>query len=457
MKNRISREQKINKSQKRDKTAVAIEFSDDTYSVINTKQRDDEQLSFFKNLKISGIFKAEFLNAVRVSKSNFEKIGKARIIVFDKQSRKYLEVTVFPFDMSDDEIKITDYVREQFFVSENPSQELSLLLNRTVVFSGYKTQKIDFIKEDDLVLSPEDYSAFQQQINGYRLFEITNYYTNESFVIKSSHIRTESTLKKGEIRINKKQRLFLGLETPKYFYRKRWDDIIANLKKSNKNDEAEFLFDCYNEDLILKDIGYESEQKVKKIIEKNMPIKLLFSPVIDSFYNLNRQSGKKLTDFYVGKSTITLICRRPYDSDEGADIVRMTKSNMDVLGIENMDRVLLKYKNKYTVCQVLEIDEERLFYNTNLPIETNMAIGVPAHIRKKLGVNLNSTIKIDRDTAFIFRKSINEQVVPILLTLFSISAIKDINAWKAAALSLLAVPIVVYFNLSAKRNKRGAK
>ena len=457
MKKRISQEQKINKPQKRDKTAVSIEFSDDTYSVINRKHRDDEQLSFFKNLKISGIFKAEFLNAVRVSKSNFEKIGNARIIVVDKQSGKYLEVAVFPFDMSDDEIKITDYVREQFFASENPSRELSLLLNRAVVFSGYKTQKIDFIKEDDLVLSPEDYSAFWQQINEYRLFEVTNYYTNESFVIKSSHIRTESNLKKGEIRINKKQRIFLGLETPKYFNRKRWDDIIANLKISNKNDEAKFLSDCYNEELLLKDIGYESEQKVKKIIEKNMPIKLLFSPVIDSFYNLNRQSGKKLTDFYVGKSTITLICRRPYDSDEGADIVRMTKSNMDVLGIESMDRVLLKYKNNSIVCQVLEIDEERLIYNTNLPIETNMAIGVPAHIRKKLGVNLNSTIKIDRDTAFIFRKSINEQVVPILLTLFSISAIKDIGAWKAAALSLLAVPVVVYFNLSAKRNKRGAK
>mgnify|MGYP004607460619 FL=1 len=457
MKKRISQEQKSNKPQKRDKTVVSVEFSGDTYSVINGKQRDDGQVSFFKDLKISKIFKEEFINAVRVSKNNFEKIGNARIIVFDKQSGKYLEVTVFPFDMSDDEMQITDYVREQFFAAEDPSRELSLLLNRAVVFSKFKTQKIDFIKEDDLVLSPEDYSAFRQQIEEYKLFEVTNYYTNESFVIKSSHIRTESTLKKGEIRINKKQRIFLGLETPKYFNRKRWDYIIANLKISNKNDEAKFLSDCYNEELLLKDIGYESEQKVKRIIEKNMPIKLLFSPVIDSFYNLNRQSGKKLTDFYVGKSTITLICRRPYDSDEGADIVRMTKSNMDVLGIENMDRVLLKYKNNSIVCQVLEIDEERLFYNTNLPIETNMAIGVPAHIRKKLGVNLNSTIKIDRDTAFIFRKSINEQVVPILLTLFSISAIKDIGAWKAAALSLLAVPVVVYFNLSAKRNKRGAK
>ena len=147
--------------------------------------------------------------------------------------------------------------------------------------------------------------------------------------------------------------------------------------------------------------------------------------------------------------------RRPYDSDEGSDIVRMSLSNMNLLGVNEMDKVIIKYKGNSVKCRVLELKDENAFYETNVKTNINYAIGIPAHIRKKLGLcNIKSAVKVDRDTGFIFKKSINEQIVPIILTLFSINIFQDPSVLLKTLLSVLAVPIVVYLNLSSKRNMR---
>ena len=104
---------------------------------------------------------------------------------------------------------------------------------------------------------------------------------------------------------------------------------------------------------------------------------------------------------------------------------------------------------------MLELDDSETFFETNLPISADMAIGIPVQIRKKLAINdLSSSIKVDRDTVFIFKKSINEQIIPILLTLFSANLFSDSSIIISALLSLIAVPIVLFLNLSSKRNMR---
>lgn len=106
-------------------------------------------------------------------------------------------------------------------------------------------------------------------------------------------------------------------------------------------------------------------------------------------------------------------------------------------------------------CRVPEPDDEKAFSEANLPTTLNYAIGIPAHIRKKLGLyHINTAVKVDRDTSFIFKKSINEQIVPILLTLFSVNLFEDPSIWKKVLLSALLIPVVVCLHLSPKRNLR---
>ena len=116
--------------------------------------------------------------------------------------------------------------------------------------------------------------------------------------------------------------------------------------------------------------------------------------------------------------------------------------------------VTLTYKNKQVKCRVLQLDDTAKFDAVNSPIDTNLAIGIPSHMRKKLGMPyIDSCVKVDRNTKYILNKSINEQVVPILLTVFSTHAIFK-SVLLSLIFSILLIPIVVFLNLSSKRNMR---
>lgn len=66
-------------------------------------------------------------------------------------------------------------------------------------------------------------------------------------------------------------------------------------------------------------------------------------------------------------------------------------------------------KKSSVSCRVPELDDEKAFSEANLPTTLHYAIGIPAHIRKKPGLyHVNTAVKADRDTSFIFKKSINE-------------------------------------------------
>lgn len=52
------------------------------------------------------------------------------------------------------------------------------------------------------------------------------------------------------------------------------------------------------------------------------------------------------------------MCRRPYANDENDRAVRMTKDNMAHLGIDEMDNVIISYKDKECICQVFPIEDE---------------------------------------------------------------------------------------------------
>ena len=102
------------------------------------------------------------------------------------------------------------------------------------------------------------------------------------------------------------------------------------------------------------------------------------------------------------------------------------------------------------------MDDEERFLETNTPSSKEIRVGIPVHIRKKLGItDLVSSVKIDRDTVFIFRKSIHEQIIPVLLTICSTQLFSGLSGLISGLISLLFIPLVVYVNLSSKRNMRG--
>ena len=319
-------------------------------------------------------------------------------------------------------------------------------------------QKIDNIKDDSLVISSKDACKLNNMISvsQYELFEIINITTQKSFIINRKHILIDTTLPAGSIRLNRKHRCLLESTLPLYLSDKLWSIIAKN--NSPEQSESGSLLSFYNsESHTLNDnLSYIQKRTAADLFKKNCRPEICIKPVIESFNTKTKYKlTRKITDFFVGKSTMALACRRPYENDENSNVVRITKDNMSLLGIEEMDNVILNYKGKEVRCRALVLDNEKNFNNVNLPIQTSLAIGVPVHIRKSLGIpNVKSTVKISRDTSFIFKKSINEQIVPIILTLFSAQLFTDLSVIFSVLLTMLAIPIVVYINLSPKRNMR---
>ena len=396
------------------------------------------------------------LNIIGVSPIVLSKFRHQKMALINMETGNHINVSLTSYDkIGDNDFVATSFLKD--LLNLETSDNIYLCQFKDLKFNSIKPQRIDHIRESDLVISENDYNNLccDIQQSPCKTFEVYNTLTHESIIVKKSHIFVDNSLKTGSIRLSRKLRICLGLELPQYLSTKQWNTLKEKL--DNTSEDYKIICELYgsNDHILNKSASFNEKAKAKTIISQYFSPEISIIPVPESIHLKGKTLLHHLCDFYVGKSTISLVGRRPYEIDEGLDIVRMTKSNMNLLGINEMDKVILQYKNNKISCRVLELDDKEAFYETNLPISLDLVVGIPAHIRKKLQLtDLSTSIKIDRDTFFIFKKSLNEQVVPILLTLFSTNLFTSKSALLSIMISIIAVPIVMYLNLSSKRNMR---
>lgn len=444
--------------------------------IVGKGSSDGNQLYDAVNVKYTDtLSRPEMLNSVMVSPSVYDTYRGAVVSLISLQNHRSIDVKLISGkSLQGGEIKPSSFVKD--YLTADKDSELYLCKHQTVKITEVNIQRIDDIKEDTVTVSAEVYDETIKD-SKYSLYQFIEMNSGRSFILKTSHIKRapkkeptengEANKKKAEkrtIKMNRKQRQFLGLIVPPFLNERQWqiltdstrlsaDEIKTVEKAYSRKEENETRKPVKEHLLNDAELTYEERKTIENLIKKYLTdVRII--PVIESFCHKNkRRPLRALADFYVGKSTLSLACRRPYENDENSDIVRISRSNMRLLGIDEMDKVVLKYKNKEVICRALEIDNANHFFRNNKPLNVDLSVGVPAHIRKKLGVpDVLSCVKIDRYTPFIFQRSINEQILPVILTLFS----SEVLAWQNIALSiclpLLAIPIVVYINLSSKRN-----
>lgn len=418
-----------------------------------------------------GELKGTVLDLVGVSEEVYDKFRGSKAYMVNPQSGKGINVKpVAKKGVAEGNVVASAYLKE--CLSLKPNEKVLLCAYNDIVFTEVKSQNIDNIREDRLVMPLSDYERFIKSANGgCQLFELYNVHNQSSLIIKSSHIYGDKSLGAGTLKINKKQRTMLGLELPLRLSKSQWKKLTytGDGVSGNKSESVGGKKVCSPEDIEIiksvyptadhvreRDVPFDVKRRAADIIESVCGVELRLIPVPEAYFRKKQRHFLKwLADKYVGKSTLSLLVQRPLENDEGQNVVRMTKSNMNLLGIDEMDKVILQHKNKRIRCRVLEFEDKEDFYRTNLPLSPGFAVGVPTHLRKLLGItDVNTIVKIDRDTGFIFRKSINNQILPVLLTLVSANLFIDKSVWISAALSVVAIPFVVYFNLSSKRNMR---
>lgn len=435
------------------KKLFSFEYKNNTLATI-VKNKEYSLFDTVHSLEFSGTKPVANGSAtVYVSKSQFSYTDEDKMLLVNPKNDAFLTVNVILDDnVKDGEIKATLHLKELLGIEKG---NVYLCTFKSVTATKCRPQRIANIRDNTVSLSAEDYDSLMSLTDGdCKLFEVYNSFTLDCMIVKSSHVLRDTSIKKGEIRITRRHRLWLGFELPEFLSDAQWSYLQTNVANA---DDLDFINSIYlTNDHVLTKVCASDKARAKTIIDNAFCYSVKVIPVVETLPKDKPKSlWSRICDFYVGKSTISLMVRRPYDIDEGEDIVRMSRSNMNLLGIDEMDMVVLQYKNKKVKCRVLEFDDKDAFLETNPPISMDLAVGIPVHVRKALGVNdLQSVIKIDRDTRFIFKKSLNEQVVPVLLTLFSANIFSALAWWISVPISLVAIPVVLYFNLSSKRNMR---
>ena len=316
-----------------------------------------------------------------------------------------------------------------------------------------KVQSIEKIQEKQISISKKTQEILHfDSKNKIYFYQLYHPLTNASMMIPKDKIIVDESLKEDEIRLSYMQRNMLDLEIPTSF-----SDQSLFFIKSHYPQQIEFFEKVYDaEGTLLSSTTYEDKEQLKKKFSDLNQIQII--PMIDS-YNFNRKKSlfERLVDWIVGNSSTYLRVIRPYQEDEDNQIVRLSKDNMRLLGVEAMEQVVIYYSTHQIRCKVVAFDEDdKRIEDTNKKPNLNCSIGIPTCIRKQLNMeDIRKTVKVSRDTKFIFKKKLSNSLLSSIFTVFSSLLLFNDNIWVAFLVSIVLIPLIIYAIFSDSRANKG--
>ncbi len=447
---------------RKDKTRVKIVNKNGQYEVtkglISTKNAFDGATDLI--VKKEDVSSRWSMNRVEVNSKLLNGSFLRKAILYNKNNGKFFECTLYPRRcMGENDIATTSYLLNK--LGATVGDTLTIIFEKEFSFVKPKIHTTDDMNYSCIYIAKEDANGIETFINKkIQLYKIYNTFTGATLTVYYDQIKIDKTLKAGEIRLSRRQRNYLNLELPYSFENMQFE----KLKRLAKDDETlqRLLTQCYdnNGDIIFDNLEVEGLKLKRYLIDKNI-FSLKILPNSETFLNKNRFSLiEKITSFFVGKSSTLLTCVRPYAEDEENLVVRLSKDNMEILGVQNMDKVKLTFGTNTFVCRVMAFEEKKYqrLNETNKKINVNSVIGVPAFIRKKLKIfDLQQTVKISRNTNSMFIKYINKTIPSTLISIYGASTLLYNEKWWGVVVCILAIPILIFLSYGEQRNNRASR
>ncbi|WPX07640.1 hypothetical protein [Anaerocellum danielii] len=345
----------------------------------------------------------------------------------------------------------------------NGSKKIYLQKKNHIIFSKVAIQNVTDIYEGFVTISEEHKSWIEKY--GCEKFELRNEITGASIDISKDKIKF-SKIDKNTIKLNYFHRLVLEAIVPKQISKYYFE----NFRKQLENDSYKWnILKKYfeNEQAITKALLRENGdfyliiKNIEKILNECGYPRLVLYPIKSSSLNRNEclisKLIDKILDLFIGSIKITLKCIRPYETDESSNVVRLSKSTLELLGIDETDNVIIGYRGNRIKARALVIDDIEAIKDTNLLFtdsEVNVCIGIPAYLRHQLGLDsINVCCVIERDKAYLLRKNLNIQFMSILATIIAIKQAFGSNSLLGNLLILAFIPFSLYISLSGVRNR----
>ena len=282
-----------------------------------------------------------------------------------------------------------------------------------IKFSDIRRQIFKDLKEEIITIGSKYKYLIEIDCD---FFVLKNNNNNSRMIVSKEHVKYSDDIKDYSIRLNRKQRIALG--------------ILDN------------------------ESGYKFSRKEELVLYPY--------PRINCGSVLGLESVKdKVLQLFVGRVNIGLISKRTFQSDETFNIVRISSDVMKILGISDTDIIKITYCYTSCYCRVLPISNNDKIIEQNSELgsekifEIENIICLPASIRNELGivsVKPNISVKVERDMGYIFKKNFNKQILPIILILFSTEIfVNGRELFIKILIALISLPITMYFNLSNER------
>lgn len=365
-------------------------------------------LKLSQDVKISD---REYFSTIYLSKNDYNKYKNFNFVLYIVNKGKYENVIIKSNDKVDEgQYVINAYIINRYNLTNIDDIKLYIINEDNVLtFSDIKLQALKYIQKEYILVGEKAYNIVQSYNTKYVI--VYSKKDNSHFIANVSHIIKSDILTVGAIRLNRKQRLALNID---------------------------------------------DDDKEKNVI---------IVPMLQCKYENKVKLTEKILDFYIGKINYSLIAKRTMAVDENFNVVRLSKSNMKLLGVENFDMVKMTYKDNIVKSRVLEIENSNIIVENNeydlnnkklKPIDIDMIVAIPAFVRDELEVPTvigNVSVKIERDMGYIWKKNISNQVLPIILILFTSEIFVSLSSILLSILfALLSLPVVLYFNLSKERS-----
>ena len=343
------------------------------------------------------------------------------------------------------------------------SSNIYIQKKSNIKFNKISVQSVDDILEGYITI-PESYKSWGEK-HGGKEFELMNEITGASMDISFDKIKYDNKIGESSIKLNYFQRLVLEgdlpQKIPKYHYEKfktmlaEDDDKLAVLTNHYENGKALTV-----EVLKTHKDSYNHKKVVKEVLGKaGYPVLGLYpiSREEKAKENFICRVIDKILDITIGSNKIYLKCIRPYETDESSNVVRLAKGTLELLGVDETDNLIISYRNKKVKARALMINEIESIKETNIfqtESELNACIGIPAHIRKKLGINkINVCCNVERDKRYLFEKNLNIQFISIIATVLAVKQNFNYNNKIVAILLLICIPFSIYLIFSTVRNR----
>lgn len=177
--------------------------------------------------------------------------------------------------------------------------------------------------------------------------------------------------------------------------------LIADTLFKNDQSLKKIRLDLHSTEIL--DINFDDTVRVRAAVEIEHASKSSY------LTNTIKMLKNSILDYFVGSRQVLLRVKPGLDQDEYRGIIRVNRSTMGYLGVEEKDRIMLKWKGRETSVQCLPKSDD-----TTEPL----TVLVPSTVRDQIEVSNFDGVSVWRDRWYIFQKRIAISFLGILGVVF---------------------------------------